>query len=87
MKLNKNCLKNINNYEIYKKFLNCSPSSLKRGDYILLHFFIYDDIKKGGTKARLNKITGILLKKKIRVNNTTLLVSTMYKNEKVRWRF
>jgi hypothetical protein len=39
MKLNKNLIKNNNNINLKKKFLNCSPSSLKRGDYIQLFFF------------------------------------------------
>ena len=87
MKLNKNLIKNNNNTNLKKKFLNCSPSSLKRGDYIQLYFFLYDNRKKGGTTSRINKITAILLKKKIRTNNISILVSTMYKNEKVKWRF
>jgi len=64
MRLNKSVLKNINNLDINKKFLNCTPSSLKRGDYIQLCFFIYDNLKKGGFGTRLNKLTAILLKKK-----------------------
>ena len=86
MKLNKNLIKNYNNLNIKKKFLNCSATSLKRGDYIQLYFFLYDSQKKGGTMSRINKITAILLKKKIRTNNSSILVSTMYKNEKVKWR-
>ena len=36
--------------------------------------------------SRINKLTAILLKKKVRTNNISILVSTMYKNEKVKWR-
>lgn len=86
MKLNKNIIKNFNNLNITKKFLNCNISSLKRGDYIQIHFFLYDNKKKGGLVSRINKLTAILLKKKVRTNNITILVSTMYKNEKVKWR-
>ena len=85
MKLNKDILKK-NNINLKKKFINCSPSSLKRGDYVQLHFFLYDNKKKGGLMSRINKITAIVLKKKIRLNNISFLVSTMYKNEKVKWR-
>ena len=87
MKLKKNLIKNNNNLIIKKKFLNCSITSLKRGDYIQLYFFLYDNQKKGGTMSRINKITAILLKKKVRTHNITILVSTMYKNEKVKWSF
>ena len=86
MKLNKNIIKNKNNINIKKKFLNCSISTLKRGDYIQVYFFLYDNKKKGGLMSRINKLTAILLKKKVRTNNISILVSTMYKNEKVKWR-
>ena len=86
MKLNKNIIKNKNNVNIKKKFLNCSISTLKRGDYIQVYFFLYDNKKKGGLMSRINKLTAILLKKKVRTNNISILVSTMYKNEKVKWR-
>jgi hypothetical protein len=85
MKLNKNILKNKNNIDIQKKFLNCSISSLKRGDYIQIYFFLYDNKKKGGIMSRINKLTAILLKKRVRTHNISIVVSTMYKNEKVKW--
>jgi hypothetical protein len=85
MKLNKNSIKNLNNINLKKKFLNCSISTLKRGDYIQIYFFLYDNKKKGGIMSRINKLTAILLKKKVRTNNISILVSTMYKNEKVKW--
>lgn len=86
MKLNKNIIKTLNN-NINQKFINCSIKSLKRGDYIQLKFFLYDSLKKGGISSRINKITAILLKKTVRFNTISLLISTMYKNEKVKWRF
>lgn len=76
----------INSYnEIKKKFLNKSINKLKRGDYIKIFFFIYDTKKKGGENSRINKLTALLLKKKIRFNHISILVSTIYKNEKVKW--
>ena len=86
MKLTKVSLKNLNK-NFTSKFLNCSINSLKRGDYIQLKFFLYDSLKKGGFSSRINKITAILLKKKVRYNNIMLLISTIYKNEKVRWSY
>lgn len=86
MKLNKNIIKYLNN-NIQNKFINCSMKSLHRGDYIQLKFFLYDSLKKGGISSRINKITAILLKKTIRFNTISFLISTMYKNEKVKWRF
>mgnify|MGYP001764227161 CR=1 FL=1 len=86
MKLNKNIIKFLNN-NISQKFINCSITSLKRGDYIQIKFFLYDSLKKGCISSRINKITAILLKKTVRFNTISLLISTMYKNEKVKWRF
>lgn len=86
MKLKKNIIKNLNN-NINQKFINCSIKSLNRGDYIQLKFFLYDNLKKGGISSRINKITAILLKKTVKYNTISLLISTMYKNEKVKWRY
>lgn len=87
MRLNRNIIKNPNNFDLKDKFLNCSISTLKRGDYIQIYFVLYDTKKRGGLTSRINKLTAILLKKKVRTNNISILVSTMYKNEKVKWRF
>jgi len=82
-------LKKINldnfNLNIKKKFLNRSVNKLQRGDYIKIFFFIYDTKKKGGANSRINKLTALLLKKKVRYNHVSILVSTIYKNEKVKW--
>jgi hypothetical protein len=71
--------------DIKNKFLNRSINNLKRGDYIKIFFFIYDTKKKGGANSRINKLTALLLKKKVRYNHVSILVSTIYKNEKVKW--
>lgn len=85
MILKKNLIQIINNKNIKDKFLNCKINKLIRGDYIRIYFFIYDTKKNGGANSRVNKLTAIILKKKIRYNVISLLVSTMYKNEKVKW--
>jgi len=85
MKLNRKLILPNLKVTAEEKFLNCTPQSLRRGDYVKIFFFAYDDKKKGGFTARLNKITAIVLKKKIKYNIITLIVSVMYKNEKVKW--
>lgn len=87
MNLKKNFLLNDQKKKLFKKkFINCSFYSLIRGDYFQIKFFLYDKTRKGGLIARLNKITAILLKKTIRLNIITIVVSTMYKHEKVKLR-
>ena len=89
MKLNKNLINKFNSIqynETCNKFLNCTISSLKRGDYVKLIFFSYDSKKKGGLISRVSKITALILRKSVKLNNIMLLVSAMYKNEKVKWR-
>jgi hypothetical protein len=47
MRLNRNIIKNPNNFDLKDKFLNCSISTLKRGDYIQIYFVLYDTKKRG----------------------------------------
>lgn len=87
MKLTKNILKLTNLNLIKTKFLNCNINTLNIGDYLKIFFFFQDTKKKGGLNVKFNKITAILLKKKITYNNITIIVSTIYKNEKVKFKF
>lgn len=73
--------------KINKKFSNCTFNRLNRGDYIQLQFFSFDDLKDGSTNYRMKTMLAVLLKKKFRKNNLTLMVSTICKNERVKYRF
>ena len=46
MRFAKNIIKNPHNKNLKRKFLKCSISTLKRGDYIQIFFFLYDTKKK-----------------------------------------
>lgn len=84
--INKQFILNNQIFEIKNKFQNCTSNNLKRGDYLQISFLISETKKKGGLNSKLNKITGILLSKKLRFNNISLTIKTLYKNEKVKWR-
>jgi hypothetical protein len=85
MKLKKSIYKT--NTEFFEKFENCTPSKIKRGDYIRLHFLSYNQKRRGGDNFRINKQTVILQKKKRRKNSLSFLVTSLYKQEKVKWRY
>jgi ribosomal protein L19 len=87
MKLNKKIiLSHITKKLINAKFRDCNITSLKRGCYIKLNLLIHDDQPGGDVIARYRNITGIILFKKIKYNNSSLTLSTLYQNEKVLWR-
>lgn len=83
--VNKTFILNNEILEIKKKFQNCTSNNIKRGDYLQISFLISETKKKGGSNSKLNKITGILLSKKLRYNNISITIKTLYKNEKVKW--
>lgn len=69
------------------KFVKCTPSTLKRGDYLHISFVLKNQKRKKGLNLRLNKQTGILLRKLIKVNSMTIILSIMFKFEKVKFYF
>ena len=85
MKLKKSIYKTDTNF--LEKFENCHPSKIKRGDYIRLHFLAYNQKRRGGDNFRINQQTVILQKKKRRKNTLSVLVTSLYKQEKVKWRY
>lgn len=85
MKLKLNIYKT--NRLLYKKFEKCTPSSLERGDYLRLHFLAHNQKKRGGTHVRINRQSVILFKKKRRGNSLSFIVTSLYKYEKVKWRY
>jgi hypothetical protein len=85
MKLKKNIYKT--NTDFLQKFENCSPSKIKRGDYIQLYYLAYNQKRRGGDSYRINQQTVILQKKKRRKNTLSMLVTSLYKQEKVKWRY
>jgi len=62
MKLKKSIYKT--NTEFLEKFEDCTPSKMKRGDYIRLHFLAFNQKTRGGYNFTINQQTLILQKKK-----------------------
>jgi hypothetical protein len=81
--------KNINNiFIIFKdKFINCTPSTISSGDFIKLKFFGYNDKRRGGSNFRVKEQIFLLKSKKRKKNTLTYLVMSLYKTEKVKWRY
>lgn len=80
---------NINKHKLgfKNKFENCKVNNLKTGDYLRLNFLAHNQKRRGGDNLRINKQTVILLKKKHRHFSLSLLVTSLYSHEKVKWRY
>lgn len=80
---------NINKHKLgfKKKFDKVDVNNLKAGDYLRLNFLAHNQKKRGGENLRINKQTVILLKKKHRKFSLSLLVTSLYKHEKVKIRY
>jgi ribosomal protein L19 len=85
MKLKLNIYKT--NLKLKKKFEKCTPNTLKRGDYLRLHFLAHNQKRRGGKNLRVSKQTVILFKKKRKGNSLSFIVTSLYKHEKVKWRY
>ena len=86
MKLIKKNFGNLK-FNLKKKFKNCTPYSLKRGDYLQISFVLKNQKRKRGLNLRINKQTGILLRKLIKFNSMSIILSIMFKFEKVKFYF
>lgn len=80
---------NINKHKLgfKNKFETVEVNKLKTGDYLRLKFLAHNQKRRGGEHFRINKQTVILLKKKHRKFSLSLLVTSLYKHEKVRMRY
>lgn len=67
------------------KFVKCSASSLKRGDYLHIVFVLKNQKRKKGLNLRLNKQTGILIRKLVKYSSMSIILSIMFKFEKVKF--
>lgn len=85
MKLKKSIYKP--NTMFFNKFENYSPSKLLKGDYIRLTFLAYNQKRRGGDNFRISQQTVLLKKKKRRKNSLSFLVTSLYKTERVFWRY
>tara|TARA_Y100001956_G_C4077525_1_gene166848 strand:+ start:460 stop:786 length:327 start_codon:yes stop_codon:yes gene_type:complete len=85
MKLKTNI--NLNKLNSKRKLENISLSKLKKGDYLRLYFLAHNQKRRGGTHFRINKQTVILLKKNNRTFSLSLVVTSLYKYEKVKFRY
>jgi hypothetical protein len=73
--------------DLMYKFMNTLPNELKSGDYLQLKFISLNQKKKGGINFRINNRTFLLVKKSRKRNSLTLLVSSLYEHEKVKFRY
>lgn len=80
---------NINSHKLgfKNKFENCSINKLKRGMFLQLNFVTTNQKRRGNDNFRINKQTVMLLKKKHRLFSLSLIVSSLYKTEKVKYRY
>lgn len=85
MKLKKNIYKTDLTFK--DKFINCTPKSLALGDLIKLNFFGYNDKRRGGSNFRIKEQIVLLKGKKRKKNTLTFLVMSLYKSERVKWRY
>ena len=85
MKLKKNIYKP--NTSFFNKFENILPSKLVKGDYIRLTFLTYNQKRRGGNQFRISQQTTLLQKKKRKKNSLSFLVTSLYKTERVSWRY
>jgi hypothetical protein len=67
------------------KFVKCDASSLKRGDYLHIVFVLKNQKRKRGLNLRLNKQTGILVRKLVKHHSMSIILSIMFKFEKVKF--
>ena len=67
------------------KFVKCTSSSLQRGDYLHIVFVLKNQKRKRGLNLRLNKQTGILVRKLVKHYSMSIILSIMFKFEKVKF--
>lgn len=88
MKLQKKNFSNLGIQNFRTKFFKCSAKSLRQGDYVTIHFLWSNQLKKKkGSNIRLNVQTGIILRKLIKRNSMTVMLSVLFKFEKVKFYF
>jgi len=75
------------NTKYYKKFEDCNPKNLVRGDYIHLKYMSMDKKRRGGYSLRLCNRVVLLYKKKQKRNTLSYVVVSLYKYERVKIRF
>ena len=85
MKLKKSIYKTTTIF--YNKFDNILPKKINKGDFIRLIFLSYNQKRRGGDNFRISQQTAILQKKKRRKNSLSFLVTSLYKTERVFWRY
>jgi len=73
--------------EFRSKFVKCTSSSLKRGDYITIVFVLKNEKRRKGLNLRLNKQTGVLIRKLVKHSSMSIILSIMFKFEKVKFYF
>lgn len=85
MKLKKKNCFNLNIMETKLKFIKCSPRDISRGDYLKVAFFWSNPKRRKGIGIRVYKQTGILLRKLVKRNSMTIILSVLFKFEKVKF--
>jgi hypothetical protein len=75
------------NTDFLKKFQNCHPKILKKGDYLELKYISKEEKRRGGRHLRFGTRTVLLIKKKRRSNSMSIIISSLYGHEKVKWRY
>lgn len=73
--------------EFRSKFVKCTSSSLKRGDYLTIVFVLKNEKRRKGLNLRLNKQTGVLVRKLVKHASMSIILSIMFKFEKVKFYF
>ena len=86
MKFAKNIILKSSKYFNYK-FKKCTPKTLSRGDYVQVYYITHETKRRSGKTARMCKLTGIVLEKRLSFNSYSVLIVTMFKKERVKWRF
>ena len=85
MKLRKS-IRSINT-KFYNKFEDCDPKRLGRGDYIHLKYITMNSKRRGGYNLRLANRVVLLYKKKRKRNILSYVVVSLYKYERVKFRY
>lgn len=73
--------------EFRSKFVKCSSSSLRRGDYVTITFVLKNEKRRKGLNLRLSKQTGVVVRKLVKHCSMSIILSIMFKFEKVKFYF